>query len=144
MTESYVLDSFALLALLGGEPGGDEVAGLMRQAQKGKLRLLATWVSLGEVAYLVERRWGQDQLLHVLGVLEATALEAVPAGRELALGAAHLRARFPLSSTAALAAALAMDRAASLVTGDRQLLPLADVLHILWLPRAEPARAVET
>lgn len=32
MPERYVLDSFAILALLSNEPGSEEVAGLLRQA----------------------------------------------------------------------------------------------------------------
>lgn len=56
MDETWVLDSFAVLALLGREPGGEEVGHLLQQAQEGEVRLLMTWVNVGEVAYIVERR----------------------------------------------------------------------------------------
>jgi hypothetical protein len=45
--EACVLDSFAVLTLLGGEPGGEVVARLLWQAQEGEVRLLMTWVNLG-------------------------------------------------------------------------------------------------
>ena len=91
MAESFVLDSFALLALLGREPGSDVVAGLLRQAQGGETRLLTTWVNVGEVAYIVERRWGVGRLHAALAMVEATELEMVPVERELARRVAVMR-----------------------------------------------------
>jgi predicted nucleic acid-binding protein len=137
VSEVYVLDSFALLALLGGEPGGDEVARLLREAQEGKIRLLMTWVNLGEVAYIVERRGGKKRLHQVLGMVEATALEMMSVGRELALAAAHVKARHPLAYADAFAAALAGQADATLVTGDPEFHPLEGALRMSWLPRSE-------
>jgi ribonuclease VapC len=135
--EACVLDSFAVLALLGGEPGSEEVAHLLQQAQEGAMRLLMTWVNFGEVAYIVERRWGQGQLHQMLAGLEETALEVVPVGRELALAAAHVKAEHPLAYADAFAAALAAKTEATLVTGDPEFRLLEDTLRIHWLPRSE-------
>lgn len=136
MDETCVLDSFALLAMLGGEPGGEEVAHLLEQAQKGAIRLLMTWVNAGEVAYIVERRWGQRQLHQMLAVLDETALEIVPVGRELALAAAHIKAGHPLAYADAFAAALAVKMGAPLATGDPEFRLLEDTLRIHWLPQS--------
>jgi predicted nucleic acid-binding protein len=133
--ETYVLDSYALLALLGGEPGRSEVAQILRQTQEGEVRSLMTWVNLGEVACIVERRWGQQRLFQVLGTLESTALELVPAARSLALAAAHIKAGYPLAYADAFAAALTIETSATLVTGDPEFQLLEAVLHIQWLPR---------
>lgn len=133
MSERVVLDSFAILALLGKEAGSDEVSRLMRQAQEEELRLLMSWVNVGEVAYIVERRWGKSQLYQVLGILEATNIEFVAVGRELALLAASVKAQHPLAYADAFAAALAMQRGAVLVTGDPEFKALEDVLKIHWL-----------
>ncbi len=40
MTESWVLDSYAVLALLQEEPGSDEVLQRLEQAQQGEARVL--------------------------------------------------------------------------------------------------------
>jgi len=136
MSESWVFDSFALLALLGDEPGAEDVAQFLRRAQEGEICLLMTWVNLGEVAYIVERRWGQRRLQEVLGTLEEMALEIVSAGRELTLAAAHIKARHSLSYADAFAAALALDRAATLVTGDPEFKPLEGEISIHWLLQA--------
>jgi ribonuclease VapC len=135
VAEPFVLDSFALLALLGREPGSQEVAGLLRKAQQGQARVLMTWVNAGEVAYIVERRWGAERLVAVLAMLETTALEMVPVERELALRAAHLKARHALAYADAFAAALAQQYAATLVTGDPEFKPLEAFLDIHWLPQ---------
>ncbi len=65
MVKKYVLDSFALLALLGKEAGSDLVADLLQQTQSGKVQIQITWVNGGEVAYIVERRWGTGQVSQV-------------------------------------------------------------------------------
>jgi len=136
--ESCVLDSFAILALLGGEPGSEEVAGLLRRAQDGTMRLLMTWVNAGEAAYIVERRWGKERLYPALAMLEATALEIVPVGRDLALMAAGIKAEYPVAYADAFAAALARQIEATLVTGDPEFKLLEGTLPIRWLPQRGP------
>jgi predicted nucleic acid-binding protein len=138
VTETFVLDSFAVLALLGREPGSQEVANLLRKAQEKKARVLMTWVNAGEVAYIVERRWGAERLYAALAVLEATALDIVSVERELALIAAHIKAEHAIAYADAFAAALAQHRKAKLVTGDPEFKLLEAVLDIYWLPQHEP------
>ena len=137
MTEAIVLDSFALLALLGGEPGAKDVADLLRQAQEGGNRLLMTWVNVGEVAYIVERRWGRERLYAALATIEATHLEIVPVERELALAAAHIKANHPVAYADAFAAALAQHLSAALITGDPEFKSLEELVEIHWLPQRQ-------
>ena len=136
MSDNYVLDSFAVLALLGKEAGSEEVSRLLRQAQKEKVHLLMTWVNVGEVAYIVERRWGKGQLYQVLGTLEATQIEFVPVERGLALQAASIKAEHPLAYADAFAAALAVQREARLVTDDPEFEVLEETVSIHWLSQA--------
>jgi ribonuclease VapC len=136
--ETYILDSFAVLALLGREPGSDSVASLLRRAEEGRARVLMTWVNAGEVAYIVERRWGAGRMYAALAALEASALELVVVDRELTLWAAHVKAEHPLAYADAFAAALARQAAATLVTGDPEFDLLEETLDIEWLPRREP------
>lgn len=136
MDEAYVLDSFAVLALLGAEAGGDEVAALLQQAGKGQIRLLLSWVNLGEVAYIVERRHGMQRLQQVLATLAVTHLEAVVVDQALTLTAAHIKAHHPIAYADAFAAALAQQSEAVLVTGDPEFHHLDDIVEIRWLPRS--------
>lgn len=140
MSDGYVLDSFAILALLGREPGSEEVSALLQQAQTGQIRLWMSWVNVGEVAYIVQRRWGQNRLLQVLALLEATRIEMVAVGRELALGAARIKADNPVAYADALAAALAVQQEATLVTGDPEFSSLSETISIHWLLQETPKR----
>jgi ribonuclease VapC len=133
--ETFVLDSFAVLALLGREPGSQDVADLLQKAQNKDVRVLMTWVNVGEVAYIVERRWGGERLYAALAVMEATALEIVPVERDLALMAAHIKAEHAIAYADAFAAALAQHLAATLVTGDPEFKLLEETLDIHWLPQ---------
>lgn len=133
MVKKYVLDSFALLALLGKEAGSDLVADLLQQTQSGKIQTQISWVNVGEVAYIVERRWGTGQVYQVLGTLEATKIDIIPVERSLALAAAHIKAEHPLAYADAFAAALAMGEKATLVTGDPEFKPLEKSLPIQWI-----------
>ena len=135
MSRPYVLDTFAVLALLGRESGGERVKELLQQAQREQGRVLMTWVNVGEVAYIVERRWDRDRVYQTIGTLEATKMEIVEVGRELALKAAQIKAGHPLAYADAFSAALALSEEAVLVTGDPEFKPLEDLLSIEWLPQ---------
>jgi len=97
-----------------------------------------TWVNAGEVAYIIERRRGLERSLAALATLEATALEIVPAGRDLAMAAAHIKAGHAVAYVDAFAAALARESAATLVTGDLEFKQLEPILAIHWLPQRVP------
>ena len=134
MKKTYVLDSYAILALLGRESGADEVSRLLHEGQESKSHLLMTWVNLGEVAYIVHRRWGQAKVYQIIAALEATEIEIVSVGRELALAAAQIKAEYSLSYADAFAAALTTLETASLVTGDQEFKDLEGMISIHWLP----------
>jgi ribonuclease VapC len=130
-----VLDSFAVLALLGRESGGEDVKRLLLKAKRGEERVLMTWVNVGEVADIVERRWDRERVYQTIGTLEATEIDIVEVGRELALRAAEIKANHPLAYADAFAAALAVSEGGLLVTGDPEFEQLEDVVTIQWLPR---------
>ena len=137
MGERYVLDSFAVLALLSKEPGSERVQALLKKAKVGEADVSMTWVNVGEVTYIVERRWGKARVHQVLGTLEATAVEIHEVGRDLTLTAAEIKAEYPLAYADAFAAALAMREQAVLVTGDPEFEQLEAVLPLDWLPDPE-------
>lgn len=135
MNSLYVLDSFAVLALLGRESGGEEVKALLQKAKREDVRVLMTWVNVGEVAYIVERRWDKERVYQAIGTLEATKIEIVEVGRELAMKAAAIKAGHPLAYADAFAAALAVSEGGILVTGDPEFEQVEDFLSIKWLPQ---------
>lgn len=131
----FVLDSFALLAHLQDESGQGRVLALLEQAQRGECRLLLSLINLGEMAYLVERRRGLPAAQKALSAVQSLPIEVLPADPDAVFGAAHLKARFPVSFADAFAAHAALAHQAVLVTGDPEFKALEGSLEIEWLAR---------
>jgi predicted nucleic acid-binding protein len=111
------LDSWAVLAWLDGD---EPAAGAVQEAFDAG-RPWMSWLNLGEVAYQLERRHGADEAAVVIGRLRAAvALDDVTPDRVLA--AAHIKAAHPIAFADCFAAATAAARAATLYTGDPELI----------------------
>lgn len=114
---SVCLDSWAVLAWLDGE----EPAAAAVQEAFSSGRPWMSWLNLGEVAYLLERRQGAGEAALVVSRLRAAlALDDLTPDRVLA--AAHLKAAHPISFADCFAVATAAARDATLLTGDPELL----------------------
>ena len=131
----YVLDSFAPLSHLQDERGQGRVLALLEQAQAGDCRLLLSLINLGEMAYIVERRRGLPAAQSALAAVQALPVEVLPADQDAVFGAAHLKARYPISFADAFAAEAALTHQAILVTGDPEFKCLEGELHVEWLER---------
>jgi ribonuclease VapC len=132
----FVLDSFALLAFFQGEAGGQRVRQLLEQAMRGEVRLAITTVNLGEVVYQTERQHGLERAQEILAKIEEYQMTVVEVDQELALAAAHLKARHRMAYADCLAAALAQHMGATLVTGDADFRQVEGTVSVEWLPAA--------
>ena len=128
-----VLDSFALLAFLRGEPGDEKIAALLERAGLRDEPLQMTEVNYAEVKYFVIRKDGAARWQEVARELPALPIAFHPANRELADIAADFKARYKLSLADAFAAAFAKERKARLITGDREFRALEKEIKIGWL-----------
>ncbi len=135
MTSRIVLDSYALLALLNDEPGAARVEDLLRQAKSGEVELSMSVINLGELAYIVERRWGPEKLRAVLAYIEETKIQIVTVDKPHVLAAAHIKAQNPLSYADAFAAALAQELNVTLLTGDPEFEAVSSQISIEWLAK---------
>lgn len=129
----YILDSYALLAYLGGETAAGRMEELLRQAEAGACRLLLPSVNLGEIAYIVERERGLEGAQRALAAIQQLPIEELPADRERVLAAAHVKANFPLSYADAFVVAAALEQEAAVVTGDPEIGRLAEVVAVEML-----------
>ena len=133
----YVLDSFALIAFLQNEPGGARVQELFAKAESGQTRLAMTVVNLGETLYVTYRRGGPARFVDTLNLVPDLPLEMVDVDVSLAVTASRIKAVLPIAFGDCFAAALAIDRRATVVTGDPEFERLAHVIPIEWLPATE-------
>ena len=134
MPETYVLDSYAVLTLLQGEQAGKRILDLLRQAQAREVRLLMTWINVGEILYIVERRRGKGEAYRALALLEESPIDIVPVDKTLALRAASVKATYPMAYADAFVVALAMEENAKVVTGDPEFHKVSGMVDIEWLP----------
>jgi len=132
----YLLDSFALLSYLEGEPGRPQVQELLAQAEIRRCRLVMCWVNLGEVLYIVERGRGLPSAQTVLALVESLPIELVEASRDLVLDAAHIKANHALSYADAFAVATALREHAVILTGDPEFEAVADLVNVEWIKTA--------
>ncbi len=133
MSGAIVLDSYALLALLREEAGGEEVARILERAGQRDQPVQMTEVNYAEVQYVVRRKDGEAAWASVARELGAVPIEFHPVDRRLAEVAADFKTRFRLSLADACAAALAKELRAELVTGDPEFKALEEELKIRWL-----------
>ena len=131
--EVFVLDAFALMALFQDEPGADRVQALIQQAQEGQADIFMAVVSLGEVAYGLEKRRGIDACVRALGAIDASPIIIVDVDRYLALQAAHLKASTNVGYLDCFVAALAQQLTATVLTGDSDFEHIPG-LAVEWLP----------
>lgn len=131
---AYVLDSFALLAYLGGEGGMARVRQILADSTQGECRACLSLLSLGEVLYIIERERSLPKAQEALAAIEQLPLEILPTSRDAVLAAAHVKARFPISYADAFVVAAAQEQDATIVTGDPEFVAVQSQVRIEWLP----------
>lgn len=135
MNSNYVLDSYAIMAMLNKESGAMRVKALLQASENNDVTLSMSMINLGELAYIIDRRWGSKKVQDILAYLEETPIHMVEASKERIFAAAYIKAHHPMSYADAFAAALAQEIDGILLTGDPEFQSLADQIHIEWLEK---------
>ncbi len=132
-TTVYVLDSYALLAYLGGEAGEGRVKEILHETSHGNNRTLMSLINLGEVVYITERERGLAKAQEVLAIIEQLPIEILSVDRQVVLGAAHVKANYPVAYADAFAITAAQANDGVLVTGDPEFETVKDDIRIEWI-----------
>src|SRR5438093_1099414 len=74
---SFVLDTSALLALRGDEPGADRVHALLAQASKKRCRILISFMTRMELLYCIRREEGENAAREALRLVDSFAIRWV-------------------------------------------------------------------
>lgn len=139
MTESsaYVLDSFALLAYLQDEPVASRVERLLENAGKEKCRLFLSIINLGELLYMTERRGGVAKAQDALALIRQLAIEIVSADEQTVFAAAHIKANHAISYADSFVVATALQKNATVITGDPEFQSVETIVKVEWLQLPE-------
>jgi predicted nucleic acid-binding protein len=133
--ERYTLDTYAVLSYLRDEFCADEVASLLQAGKSGRALLYFSWINLGEVFCIVQRRNGHDTARSIVEMIKEWPVRLVLPSQEDILSAGEVKAKYPLSYADAFAVALARSKQAYLVTGDMEFKkPEEDgMVKVRWL-----------
>ena len=130
-----VLDSYSLLAYIEGEAGAEKMIEIFRIARDLGRDLLLSVVNWGEVYYITMREAGHERADEVAHLISTLPIQIVPADLDLTRQAAELKSKHRMSYADCFAAALARQRKAELVTGDRDFRQVEGDVKILWLEK---------
>jgi ribonuclease VapC len=119
--------------LFRSEKGATKMQALLQQAAAGEIKLVMTVVNLAEVIYRTIRGHSRETAVQVLGRILDFNIDLIEVDRALALRAALLKGSYRISYADCLAAALAQQLAATVVTGDKDFEKLADHVSVEWL-----------
>jgi predicted nucleic acid-binding protein len=128
-----VLDSYAMMAFLVDESGADTVRGFLLKAEEEKVQLAMSVVNLGEVWYSIARTKSPEIADQYIGEINGMAIEIVDVDWQLTRLAAEFKSRGKISYADCFAAALAKNRKAELITGDKEFKALEGEIEISWI-----------
>lgn len=127
----YVLDSYAILAMLENQPGADRVSEVIASPNAA---VFMSVVNLGEVLYVVERRRTRKAAADVAQALVATEeIRLVDVTFERVQIAAGVKALGGLSYADCFAVALAKEVKGAILTGDPEFAKAGAGVVIEWL-----------
>lgn len=128
-----VLDSHALMAFFEDEPGADSIRTLLQKAAESSTTLLMSAVNLGEVWYSIAHVTSPEKADQYINEIKGLGVEIVNADWTLTRQAATFKANGNISYADCFAAALAKNRKADLITGNKELKALEGEIRIVWL-----------
>ena len=128
-----VLDAHALLAYFEKQPGHEIVQAALTRAVEKDSFIQMTTVNFGEVYHVILRELGQQKADEIERIIRTLPIEIIDVDIDLAKEAACFMAKYKLSYADCFAAALAKLRKAELVTSDKALQELKDIIKITCL-----------
>jgi predicted nucleic acid-binding protein len=129
---TLVIDSWALLEWLLGQPVTPTVRRILDQATSGQQQLLMSWINVGEVIYMLVRKHSLRASEDFLTALPSLPIRLVLPTTDDFVRAARIKSKSKLSYADAFAVDLAVQEQAGIVTGDPEIAALGFV-QVVWV-----------
>jgi ribonuclease VapC len=141
MSESFLLDSSALLALTDQEPGAERVRELVTQASSGNVSLYGCFATLTEVQYSKTYDVGAAGAAQIMSDLRQLPISWLHSDTALCALAAEWKASHRVSFADAFVLASAQRSGAILVHKDPEMVQLGGLIRqeVLPLKNGSPA-----
>jgi predicted nucleic acid-binding protein len=131
----FVLDASAAIDYAQSGSGANKMEQLLADAVRRQLRLYISVLHLAEVFYLTWQKTGEERARETVAGFSRLPIQIVQVDLPQALKAGELKARHKIPYVDCIAAALALQQNATLVTADRDFEKLGRHFPILWLTR---------
>ena len=131
--KALVFDSWAVIAFYEDEPAGKQVAELIAEANEHRTPLWMSVINAGEVWYIIARRASEEEADATIAELQSLGIQFDNAEWKISRQAGVFKSKYTMSCADAFAAALAVQKNAHLVTGDREFKQVEGQVKILWL-----------
>lgn len=129
----FVLDASAAIDYVQSGSGANKMEQLLADALRQQLRLYISVLHLAEVFYLTWQRTGEERARETVASFSRLPIQIVQVDLPQALKAGELKARHKIPYVDCVAAALALQQHATLVTSDRDFEKLGRHFPVLWL-----------
>jgi predicted nucleic acid-binding protein len=136
MDRTYVLDASAVLRFVEDAAGAERMERLFKDAACGTSLLSISVVNWGEVFYHEWQLRGEQTARNTIAKVARLPLELVPVSLPQALKAGELKAVHKIPYVDCIAAALALQQQATLVTSDHDFEKLGRHFPVLWIGRS--------
>jgi predicted nucleic acid-binding protein len=133
---NFVLDASAAIHYLEAGLGADKFEQLLAGARRQQLLLYMSVLNLGEVYYLTWQRTGEEKARQAVASLSRLPIQIIPVDLLQSLKAGELKAVHKIPYVDSVAAALAFQQQATLVTSDHDFDKLGRHFPILWVARS--------
>ena len=134
MSDRFLLDTSAILALTDREEGWEAVASLLQEAVAGQCQLECCAASLMELYYITIREQSEEAAAELVATLKSWPVRWIYPDERLFLLAGRIKALHQLSFADALIAATAKLHGATLVHKDPEIEALGAELEQRTLP----------
>ena len=132
---AYVLDAFAFIAYIQGEPAAQSVKKILQDAEQNKCHVYISIINVGEVLYNIERNKGITSAQDILTLLQDMPIEILSADNQTVLAAAHIKANHTISYADAFVVVAAQKINGTIMTGDPEFEEVTELVDIEWLKK---------
>lgn len=131
--KTYVLDASALVSYFEGSEGHSKVTDLLKEAHNSAADVVMSVVNWGEVLYSLGKGCGEEELEATRAAVSRLPIRMFDVDLAQAESAAKLKLRYKLPYADAMAAALALEIQAAVVTKDTDFQRVQSLFKIVWL-----------
>jgi predicted nucleic acid-binding protein len=134
MSERYLLDTSAILALRADEEGADDVESILRRSESGAAEVYVSFMTCMEAYYRIWRVEGEEAAKYIYAELISLPISRIDVNDQILLRAGAIKASYRLSVADAWIIASAMEMEASLVHKDPEFEQVRDMVSLISLP----------